>query len=329
MWSLGDVVHQRAVIRELIKTRQVYLRTCLVAAHHDFFQSGNLKISGIYHPCVQITEDREPYKQFLLDMQPARFGVGRKLTYSHETIRAHKTSILRGMFDSIRLPMPEKPDFGMTVPQHWRDKANLIVGPRGDKPMLIYRPIIHSSRWLTPARSPDVKAYAEIFKHIRDQFFVVSIANLADGKEHIFGPEQGVDCKLHSGQLTFESMFGLFAEAAMAYVNPGFAPIIAQATGCPVVIVYGGHETFAIANKDGAHLAPTLAVEPINPCGCQIRDHRCDKRIDLPAAIEKVTDFASSHIRYCVPGGPSLRFADRQVDRSTYSVESELQATAN
>jgi ADP-heptose:LPS heptosyltransferase len=97
---------------------------------------------------------------------------------------------------------------------------------------------------------------------------------------------------LHGGELDFETLAGLFSEAALVFANPGFSPVLAQAVGAPCIIVYGGNESFRTTNSVGAHLAPTLAIEPIKPCECHSRTHDCDKRIDVEAAKVRVREFA-------------------------------------
>jgi len=142
---------------------------------------------------------------------------------------------------------------------------------------------------------------------VREHYFVVSACNLGDYGERIVGPEMDADLKLHRGELSFEELAGLYAEADLAFTCAGFAPVLAQAVGTRCVIVYGGHEGYRTTNAVGAHLAPTLAIEPINVCECHgghysrgpggvglvkpARDHDCDKTIYLPRALERLRDF--------------------------------------
>jgi hypothetical protein len=214
------------------------------------------------------------------------------LTYNPAEI--HKAgSILAAQFACCGLKMPEKPDFSLQVKAEWRDKARRLVSTWDTRglPLLIYRPIVRNEIWECPSRSPDHVAYAALFSEIRKKFFVVSIADLTQ-QEWIVGPEQSADVKLHQGQADFETLVGLFAEAKLAFVNPGFSPVMAQAVGTPCIIVYGGNESFRTTNSVGAHLAATLAIEPINPCECHARTHDCDKRIDVEVAKAKVQEFA-------------------------------------
>jgi len=72
--------------------------------------------------------------------------------------------------------------------------------------------------------------------------------------------------------------------------------VLSQAVGTPTVIVYGGNESFRTTNSVGAHLAPTLAIEPVNPCECHLKNHDCDKTVDETAAIERIQHFVEREV---------------------------------
>jgi len=173
---------------------------------------------------------------------------------------------------------------------------------------MVYRPLVLNNLFHCEQRLPDVSAYEALYKSIRDQYHVVSVANLGDHGEHIVGPEMPVDIKFHRGELPFEELVGLYAEADLAFTCAGFAPVLAQAVGTRNVIVYGGHEGYRTTNIVGAHLAQTLPIEPNNVCECHgghytrgpggvglvkpEKTHECDKTINLPAALDRLRVFA-------------------------------------
>jgi len=103
------------------------------------------------------------------------------------------------------------------------------------------------------------------------------------------------DLEYHHGELTFENLAQLFAEASLVYAHPGFSVPLAQSVGTPVISVFGGYEnskSFSV----GAQWAPYLGVDPINSCQCFLHSHPCDKTIDVPRALEQVRKFASNAI---------------------------------
>lgn len=290
MLGIGDNIYQRAVLHTLQQRYDVTLQSYYISMFHDLVKGG-LKIVPI--SSIARARIKEAGQVSVPDAPLAKvpWKFQKKITYDRIQIR-RAGSILAAQFASCGLPMPKEPDFSLPVPAQWRESAKEIIKTwkTGGKPLLVYRPIVLNRVWECPSRSPDPVAYGKIFKSIRDRFFVISIADLTQ-KEWLVGAEQEADIKLHRGELQFETLAGLFAEADIVFANPGFAPVLAQAVGTPVVIVYGGNETHRTTNSVGDHLAPTLAIEPINPCACHARYHGCDKRIDVLAALERVKTF--------------------------------------
>jgi SAM-dependent methyltransferase len=289
--GFGDCIHQRAILRELMKTHSVTLQSAYRSMYHDLVDEG-LAIDVRGKPRIDersTTAERRP---------PARMaGQGACIGYNAETIRTHG-SILAAQFASVGLKMPEHPDFSLPVKFEWRAAArNRLAGqnPTG-KPLMVYRPIVLNEFWNAPARAPDPAAYDALYRSIRDRFFVVSVCDLTKHGEHIVGPRADVDVEFHKGELTFEEMAGLFAEAALVFGCAGFATVLAQAVRTPSICVYGANESYRTTNAPGAHLAPTLAIEPITPCEHHARNCDCDKTIDLPTALQKVESFVSEHV---------------------------------
>lgn len=294
MWGIGDSIHQRAVVRQLMRSHDVWLETPYVSAVADLFEQG-LHLSHNRRTIGRIREATTPLTKAMLEQVPPADAKLIQLTYTPETIKKYG-SILAAQFASAGLEMPERPDFSMPVPEAWRARVRERL-PKHDKPLMVYRPIVLNTGWECPARAPDPKAYGALFQAIRNDFFVVSVASLAKDKEWIVPPHQEVDCAFEHGELDFESLAGLFAEAALVFGNAGFVPVLAQAVGTPNIIVYGGNESFRTTNSVGRHLAPTLAIDIDKPCECHMRTHECNKTITLPPAIERVKDFAAIHAR--------------------------------
>lgn len=289
MLGLGDCIHQRAVVRELMRKHTVTLQTFYTAVYHDLVAEGlDLQISDRIAPRIKDagnTPGLEPW---------GRENI--RISYDPRSTKVNG-SLMASQFASARLKMPAQADFSLPVKPEWRAAAKALLAkhnPAG-KPVMIYRPITLNKLWECPARSPDPEAYAKLYQAVRDRFFVVSVCNLGDNGEYIVGPEQGADLKLHRGEAPFETLAGLFAEARLVFANPGMAPILSQAVGTPVVCVYGGHESYRTTNAVGAHLAPTLAIEPVKPCECFERHHKCDKQIDIESALPKLIAFAEEH----------------------------------
>jgi SAM-dependent methyltransferase len=304
MQGVGDSLHQRAVLR-VLGPGKVLLRTPYRAMYHDLIAQG-----------LQVQ-----HKPFLYgELDPGETSAASKsragivMGYQADKIARHG-SILAAQFAAAGLKMPPQPDFSLPVPQAWCDKARELLAGRnpGGKPLMVYRPAVANTVWSNKNRPPDIDAYATLYQAIRRRrFFTVSVARLVPGKEWIIGPEQEADIKFHGGELDFETLAGLFAEAQMAFTCAGFAPVLAQAVGTPVIVVYGGNESSKTTQRTGFHLAPTLPIEPDRPCDCHDRRHGCDKTISLPPALVRMETFIAEHVG-AMP--KVLLFATTYIDR--------------
>jgi hypothetical protein len=290
MQGLGDNLHQRAILRVLMREHAVTLATCHGMLYHDLVEDGLALAFQRSHLRTQSkTQARE---NSLLRAALPRGARSVKIFSSPGEIIRHG-SILAAMFASAGLVMPERPDFSLPVPEAWRAAVRKRLPPTG-RPILVHRPVVLRREWDARSRNPDVVAYDALFRSIRDRYFVVSVADLDAGQEWIEGPEQQVDLAWHKGELDFAHMAGLFAEAELVFCNAGFAAILAQAVGTPVVCVYGGRESFRTTARAGAHLAPTLGIDPDRPCDCYSHRHACDKRISLGPALERLAAFVAN-----------------------------------
>ncbi len=300
--GFGDCLHQRAILRTLFEQGEtdIVLDTFYGAMYHDLIQRG-LRLRPIKgHP----PRVRERGHFINRRTEIADGAVHAKLRYNATSVHEHG-SILAAQYACCGLTMPEKPDFSLVVPDEWRGLARERLG-RITKPLMVYRPLVLNNLFRCEQRLPDVDAYATLYESIRDQFHVVTIANLGDYGEAIVGPGMPADTEFLHGELEYETLVGLFAEANLVFSCAGFAPVLAQAVGTPTAIVYGGHEGFKTTNSVGAHLAPSLAIEPLNVCECHgghytrgpggelvkpVKDHECDKTLDLPIALTRLKEF--------------------------------------
>jgi hypothetical protein len=291
MYGMGDCIHQRAVVRELMTRHAVTLETYYPPIYHDLEASGlKVRILGTPKPRIRC---RTQVKR-----QAAALAAGSaphlRMTYGPAQIARHG-SILGAMYDGAGLRMGPRPDFSLPAPAIWREwlrREHLDRWQAGAKmPIMLYRPIVQNNVWHCAARSPDPAIYGALFQTIREKFFVVSVANLAPGKEWIVGDEQDADVKLHADELDFETLAALAARADLIFGNAGFMPVLAQAVGTPNVVVYGGKESSRTTQAVSAHLAPTLMIDPDHACDCHDCGHACDKRIAFEPARERLLQF--------------------------------------
>lgn len=285
MHGLGDCLHQRAIVRQLMNHDEVWLETPWPQVYHDM-PALHLMSKG---SSLRTQAKNAARNAQLFNARTAPAGSRHlKVWYAPQVVR-QCGSVLGAMAATCGVAVD---DFSLPVPADWLQESEQHV--KTDKPILFYRPLVERKEWGGCAsRNPDHAAYAEILARVRPGFHVVSIADLEDGKEWLAGKGGDADSVLHAGELTFEAMAGLMKRAALALTAPGFATVLAQAVGTRSITVFGGYED-ARSFSAGAQLTPSLFIEPEKPCACFSHRHACDKRIDLRKAGQHIQEFLCS-----------------------------------
>lgn len=280
MHGLGDNLHQRGILRQL--PGDIWLETSWPAVYHDMPQ---------IHCVAKGTSLRTQLKNAA--RQPERFerapaGLApRRILYTPAEVKA-TGSVLAAMCRSVGVDH-DRADFRLPVKPEWVDQAREFV--RTDRPILVYRPLVERREWGGCAtRNPDHGAYARLLAGIRDRYHLVSIADLEPGQEWMVGEPVEADQTFHAGELPFEAIAGLFSLASLVWTAPGFAVVLAQAIGTPVIAVFGGYES-SRSFSSGARYSPYLGIDPIRPCECWSHRHRCNKRIDEGMAGNRIEEF--------------------------------------
>lgn len=291
MHGLGDNLHQRAVLRKFMDAgADVWLSSSWVSPYHDLVDRG-LKVTRGTTTLRKQTQNAAREARKFHHGHPV--GVCRhiQMRYPGPAVR-HHGSVLAAMMATAGVSMPG--DFRLPVPADWIASAREKLTERAppNKPLMFYRPLVLRTEWLNDSRNPDPRAYYELFSQIRDQYAVVSVADIVPGREWIVGQQIGADVTFHKGELTFEQMAGLVKLSALTYCSPGFAVILSQAVGTPVVSVFGGYDC-AKSFSAGAAFAPYLAIEPKKVCWCFRHGCPCSKDIDMPPALERITAFSN------------------------------------
>ena len=291
MHGLGDNLHQRAVIRQLMQRYDVTLESSWVAPYHDLIADG---LRVIHKTTSLRTHAKNAKREAGLFHRGVPAGARvRKVWYAPREVR-ECGGVLAAMCRNCDVPY-EGADFRLPVKPEWVAAAMDAVGYT-KKPILVYRPLVERTEWNgCAARNPDHDAYAALFDQIRDKFHVVSIADLVPGKEWMTGLAVESDQRFHAGELPFETLAGLFSIAAVTYTAPGFAVILAQAVETPVAAVFGSYEA-SYSFSGGARYSPYLGIDPITPCDDFKHDNTKDKTIDVAKAKRRLKLFAEEAI---------------------------------
>jgi hypothetical protein len=290
MHGLGDNLHQRAVVRGLNRNgHRVWLRTPWPQVYGDLV-GASLRLLPAGSSLRTQAKNEAVSSGYYANHGPPPGARRLRVWYTPDGVRKHGGSILRAMLAGAGLP-PADDDFRLPVPPEWKSRAQAAVG-RLARPIMLYRPLVERTEWAgCSARNPDAYAYGTLAASLAGRYSVVSVADVQPGAEWISGADLPADLRLVRGELGVEALVGLAAVADLIFCSPGFAAVLGQAVGTPVVCVFGGHER-GLTISAGARYAPTLAVDPVQPCDCFDRNHGCDKRIDIPGALARLKEFA-------------------------------------
>lgn len=297
MHGLGDNLHQRALIRQLIaRGDELWLETPWPCVYQDL-RGPQLRIIGKGSSLRTQAKNARRERQRFDASRPPRDARCIDIRYTPADVRVCG-SVLGAMLRPLGLDIVTA-DFRLPVPAEWASRADAIIAEwRPTRPIMLYRPLVERTEWGgCPARNPDHAAYATLFNEIRSRFFVVSVADVDPGKEWIVGKATEADAIAHRGEFSFEVLAALAARASLVYAAPGFAVILAQAVGTPVTCIFGGYENSKSFSAGRRH-APYLGIDPVDPCECFSHTHRCRKAIDLPSAKRRLMDFINATSDY-------------------------------
>lgn len=295
MHGMGDCLHQRAVLRQLMQSNSIMLETSWASMYHDLV-GPNLKLlrkaSGLRTQTKNAQREGELFSAF--NRTPSMRSM--RVAYSGAQVMATPSRTVLEAMCQVTGTDYATADYSLPVPDEWLDKLNTITGRIPlHKPLLVYRPLVERPEWRGSAlRNADPASYAALLADIRDTFYIISVADLEPGKEWLVGPQLIADKTFHKGELDFECLAALFTLADMVFTSGGFAAILAPAVGTPCVSVVGGYEPVT-SMVSGARFAPFLAIGPGVPCECftSMCRRACNKQVDMLAAGIALRDFVS------------------------------------
>lgn len=295
MHGLGDNLHQRAIMRELMKTREVWLETPWPQVYHDLV-GPKLHLVSKGSPLRTQAKNAAAFAKHFERLPTIEERL--RISYPPASVRTHG-SVLAGMCATVGVALG---DFRMPVPKAWHAKAEAWVAKwKPARPIMLYRPLVERVEWSgCRNRNPDHETYAALFEAIAPEFFVVSVADLVPKVEWAVGRRVRADVECHAGELDFETLAALAMRSALVFCSPGFLAVLAQSVSTPVINVVGGYED-GTSFAAGGRYAPYLPIEPIRPCPCFSHTHACDKRVDMAKAYAAVGEFAARTLPVPMP----------------------------
>jgi hypothetical protein len=305
MHGMGDNVHQRAVVRQIMQTREVWLETSWPAIYHDLVGPDLKLIRRAVNLRTQTKNAQREADKFQSLVPPPGIERIRVMYHGQHVMQTESKTVLEAMCRNVGVSYPDA-NYTLPVPYDWIQRVEKIMNGFGytpevaaTKPLCVYRPLVSRNEWRgSAARNANEMAYAHLFAYLRNHFFVVSVADLVPGVEWIVGPQLKADATLHHGELSFEELAALFREADLIFTSSGFSAILAPAVETPCINIVGGYED-SRAHDSGAKFAPLLSIDPVTPCRCWTSACRqdCTKEIDMIPAVDKIAAFVRENLR--------------------------------
>src|SRR5579859_1500125 len=192
MHGLGDNLHQRALLRQLMTRHEVWLESSWVAPYWDLIGNG-LKVIRKATPLRTQNKNAEREAKLFSPVLPPPSAKQMQVWYKPEEVRA-KGSVLAAMCSATGCDIGIA-DFRLPPPRAWLDRADALIATwKTAKPILIYRPLVERKEWSgCAARNPDHAGYAALFRSLKDRFFVVSLADLLIEKDPRTGRQIAVE----------------------------------------------------------------------------------------------------------------------------------------
>jgi hypothetical protein len=278
---------------------EVWLESSWASLYHDLIERGLHVIRRSVRLRTQQKNAVRELDKFTKTSPPPRTPTIRISYNRPEVIAAPSHTVLEAMCKITGCHYATA-DFSLPLRSEWLAAVDLMLEQwQPGKPLMIYRPLVMRPEWAgSGVRNANPAHYAELLAEIREQFFIVSVADLQPSQEWIVGPQLRADITLHKGELPFELLAALFHRADLVFTSSGFAAILAPAVGTPVVSVIGGYET-ASWHAAGGRLAPYLGIDPRVPCECGTSScHRpCTKELDMPLSKTRLREFVEAHVK--------------------------------
>lgn len=259
--GLGDNIYQRSIVRELVARHDVYLETPWPQLVRD------LPIKCLRRPTVLRTQTKNAARADTWYRMAGPTGV-------QPTVVAYagqQGTMLAGLCATAGID-PAQITFDLPA----------FAPSNRLRPYIVVRPATIRREWPSSARNPLPEYLATAAHMAREQYEVVSVADLVPKVEWALDPLPPADVTLHKGELNVEELMALVAGAAGVIGGVGWLVPAACAYRVPLLLFYGGC---------GQHDGPARIFDPRMPtenvthalpekfCLCGNRRHACDKRI--------------------------------------------------
>ncbi len=277
MHGIGDHIYQRPFIQELSlsgKYDQVYIASSVPQLYKDFSdrikfisprvewrtQAKNLKnVTGIkFETVIPDFDDTKKFKTI-----DPHYGPEMLVRYS--------------IVNYLEKTFEQKFTAPMSLP------AKLKSCKINRKKIAVVRPATVRAEWPVTTRNPDPSYIRWCSTILRNAgYYVISIADLEDGKEWALEPFPEADLRIHSGELGIEGTLDLIRKADIVVGGSGWIVPACIAAKTPLFLIFGGRGSFDSPwtlfdiRMDMSNIGWSI---PDNFCRCAKNSHPCKKHI--------------------------------------------------
>ncbi len=258
MMGLGDNLYQRPIVRELSRSRGVYLETPWPQLYADLPNVRPVRGSTLLR--TQAKNARRPW---------AWHTAPRHLQRRRWHYAGHTGTIVDALCRSARVN--GRLDFTGPPVATWHGTPYVVV-----KPSTIRR------EWRADAREPDPRYLARAAAALRSDYRVISIGDIDGDAEWALDPLPPADETYHRGELPVESLLALVANASAIVGGVGWLVPAAASYGVPMFLVFGGWGNANGPQRIFDPRMPTARIHCAMPdafCMCDNKFHECDKTI--------------------------------------------------
>lgn len=266
MRGLGDGIFQRPFIRAANEQRMVYLETPWPELYADLPNVFPVKAATTLR-----TQAKNAARQPDSVWHPAPSRCDR-VVMGYGTRELARGSIVQAL--EAKLPLRGAP-FIFDLP------PAPVGTTKGGHPYVIVRPVTLRREWANPARNPDPSALFKVCQWLQDAgFWVVLVADLKEGEEHVVGPLPPHDAAFLAGEKNVVDLMAMVRGAAAVVGGVGWIVPMAIAAGTPLFVLQGGqlgHNGPDKITDRRMNLSRVGWAKPRYPCACERMNHNCRK----------------------------------------------------
>ena len=258
MRGLGDNLYQRAVVREVVKRRVVYLDTPWPQLFAD------LPVRCVAPRTELRTQAKNPARPYPWHAVPDL------VDHQRWSYVNRPGTMLDALAREVGVTSDALDFSGPPVRQQWR------------QPYVVVRPVTRRAEWKSASREPRAEYIDRAAQTLRKRFRVISVADLAPPHEVAVPPLPEADECYHHGELNVESLMALVANAAGVVGGVGWLVPAAVAYQVPMLLVYGGcgfHNGPGRIFDTRMDTSRFIAAMPEDFCPCARAEHECSKSI--------------------------------------------------